>query len=425
MFYGWLLKIAYRNRKIDVMQLSLSLFLQLLWRGGGTEDTSIINQLYAWLRETTSSDKDTVMKRELEPLSDAECTILRLLVTGTDRPTSTTFSDAKSVKRARNAEYQRQYRLRQKERKVFITDDEQPTTSTAISGIERENRARNAEKQRQYRLRQKERKVFITDGKQPTTSTAISGIEREKRARKTEYARQYRLLQKEKRDAELQKEMMDSDSEVDYVDATAAFKRNFIDNPLGHVCDVCDRICFLSDLKDVPQNSIELLAIEFPDCNVRSFRACASCYTALGGGRIPQLSKSNGFVYPEYPAHLPPLDCITERLISPRLPFIPIRRLRHVHGSKAIFGQLINIPVDVNNMVTQLPRQLDDDYAFNVHIKRHLIHKSSYLQGYVKKSTVKQWLQYLLNKPLYKQKNQNQCTYMINLHTQVGTSDLH
>jgi hypothetical protein len=28
-------------------------------------------------------------------------------------------------------------------------------------------------------------------------------------------------------------------------------------------------------------------------------------------------------------------------------------------------GQVINLPVDVNNMVTTLPRQLDDDYSFN------------------------------------------------------------
>ena len=35
MFYGWLLKAAYRNRKIDVMQLSLSLFLLSRQRAAG------------------------------------------------------------------------------------------------------------------------------------------------------------------------------------------------------------------------------------------------------------------------------------------------------------------------------------------------------------------------------------------------------
>jgi hypothetical protein len=46
--------------------------------------------------------------------------------------------------------------------------------------------------------------------------------------------------------------------------------------------------------------------------------------------------------------------------------------------------QVITVSVDVNNMVT-LPRELDDDFSFNVHIKRNLIHKSTYLEGIVKK----------------------------------------
>jgi hypothetical protein len=35
-------------------------------------------------------------------------------------------------------------------------------------------------------------------------------------------------------------------------------------------------------------------------------------------------------------------------------------------------------------------------------LKRHLIHKSSYVSGEIKKSTVKQWLTYLLMKQLYR-----------------------
>lgn len=68
----------------------------------------------------------------------------------------------------------------------------------------------------------------------------------------------------------------------------------------------------------------------------------------------------------------------------------------------AIIGQIINVPVDVSAMVKELPRQLDDDCAFNVCIKKHMIHKSSYLSGYVKKGTVKAWLNYLVATPLYR-----------------------
>lgn len=53
-------------------------------------------------------------------------------------------------------------------------------------------------------------------------------------------------------------------------------------------------------------------------------------------------------------------------------------------------------------MIHSLPRQLNDDQAFNVFIKKHVIHKSSYLSGFIKKATVKAWLSYLITTPLYR-----------------------
>lgn len=79
-----------------------------------------------------------------------------------------------------------------------------------------------------------------------------------------------------------------------------------------------------------------------------------------------------------------------------------IRRLRRTIGQYGILGQVINVPVDVNLMVNQLPREVSDDYCINVHIKRKLIHKSSYLIGFVNKANIKIWLQFLCNTPLYK-----------------------
>ncbi|GFT19400.1 helitron_like_N domain-containing protein [Trichonephila clavipes] len=72
-------------------------------------------------------------------------------------------------------------------------------------------------------------------------------------------------------------------------------------------------------------------------------------------------------------------------LVSPRLPFMRIRRLRY-DGSYGIIGQVINVLVDVGTMLQHLPRPLDDDQAFNVNIKKDMTHKSTYLSGVVKKS---------------------------------------
>ncbi|GFV12187.1 hypothetical protein TNCV_1536841 [Trichonephila clavipes] len=54
--------------------------------------------------------------------------------------------------------------------------------------------------------------------------------------------------------------------------------------------------------------------------------------------------------------------------------------------SRYVGCDAINVPVDVDTMVQQLLRQLDDDQAFNVNIKKNIIHKSTYLSSVVIKS---------------------------------------
>ena len=60
------------------------------------------------------------------------------------------------------------------------------------------------------------------------------------------------------------------------------------------------------------------------------------------------------------------------------------------------------MPVDVNTMVTFLPRNLSDDHASKFNTKKQLIHRPIYLSGVVKKRVVKQWLHFIINQPLYK-----------------------
>lgn len=105
----------------------------------------------------------------------------------------------------------------------------------------------------------------------------------------------------------------------------------------------------------------------FPNDKVANFILCCYCRTNLSKTKIPPMSKSNGNGYLPKP-DLSPLDSVTERLVSPPLLFMQLRRLRH--KEHAIIGQEINVPVDTNTMMTSLPRQLDDDGALNVNIKK-------------------------------------------------------
>ncbi|XP_028968774.1 uncharacterized protein LOC114828514 [Galendromus occidentalis] len=183
--------------------------------------------------------------------------------------------------------------------------------------------------------------------------------------------------------------------------ANARFRKTFIENEFGHKCDVCDRIWFRQDLKKIVSSTAHFLANHFPGEDTSEFELCSSCNKTCRTEKIPPMSRSNGYMYPPKPSGLPKLDPISERLVSPRIPYMQIRRLRR-HGCYGIIGQVINVPVDVKTMVQNVPRDLDDDHAFNVNLKKSLVHKSSYLSGYVKKSTVKAWLQYLIEQPLYK-----------------------
>ncbi|CAH2100599.1 unnamed protein product [Euphydryas editha] len=191
------------------------------------------------------------------------------------------------------------------------------------------------------------------------------------------------------------------DDIIEHKKAHKNFDQIFRKNPFGYSCTVCNRLWFKNDLKKASKNYEDLLKKITNINNINDAQICKSCKVALVKQNIPILSTYNGFKYPETPAHLPKLDLVSERLISPRLPFMQIRRLRHVHGQFVLYGQVINVPVSVDTMVNQLPRDISDDHCIYVHIKRKQIHKSSYLLGLINKKNIKTWLQYLVNTPLY------------------------
>jgi hypothetical protein len=305
------------------------------------------------------------MKRQLEVPCNAKC---NKKVKGDGLPnndydnkptTSTTLTEAE--KKARRAEYQRNYRRRikeeqqkqQQQQQVVVTLNEtcnRPTSSPTIK-TEAERKARNAEYNRKYRQQIKEREQqqqqenarLDVISNRPTTSKTIT--EAERKARNTENKCNYRKQCKEQwqlqpqegvtfhaavTETEIQQQERNIPNVTQNEDldaATRKFNSKFHDNPLGAVCGMCDRIWFKNELKVPPSRCIPLLAAEFTDENVENFKVCANCCRTVTDRvkpRIPTLSTSNGFAYVQYPKNLPPLDCISERLISPRIPFMQI-----------------------------------------------------------------------------------------------------
>ena len=127
--------------------------------------------------------------------------------------------------------------------------------------------------------------------------------------------------------------------------ATEKFRKDFLRQEYGVVCNVCERLWFKNNTTPATANHqaiLEQLGIPLGDCHL-----CATCSTSIKNNRIPSLAAHNGFRYPPKPEGLPPLNLICKRLISPRIPYMQIRRLRRETATYIIVGQIINVPVDL------------------------------------------------------------------------------
>jgi hypothetical protein len=99
--------------------------------------------------------------------------------------------------------------------------------------------------------------------------------------------------------------------------AAGHFRCMFTENKYRHKCYVCDCLWFLQDLKVATAAMVAYLVEYFPGVNTAQFKLCNNCYKVCKMNNTPPISRSNGYVYPLKPTHLPKLDPLTERLILP------------------------------------------------------------------------------------------------------------
>lgn len=102
-------------------------------------------------------------------------------------------------------------------------------------------------------------------------------------------------------------------------------KKIFSDK-LDDYCRVCDRIWWTTRLRhlrfDTPIYDF-VKSLNYYDMQ-EPFMVCFNFCTFLQRKKIPSLATLNGYFYPEIPKDLPDLCPLSERLISPRIPFMQI-----------------------------------------------------------------------------------------------------
>ena len=135
-----------------------------------------------------------------------------------------------------------------------------------------------------------------------------------KRAAETSEQREERLAKRRRQEAERRARPSQQQQQQDAVDdvkarrltdytvklsesasATRTFETDFVNNPFGYVCDVCEKLRHMKDLTPVSSAMRETLSLAAPpEWGETVVRVCATCKNFLVRQKIPLFSVTNG-----------------------------------------------------------------------------------------------------------------------------------
>ena len=122
---------------------------------------------------------------------------------------------------------------------------------------------------------------------------------------------------------------------------------------------------------------------------------CKTCHKCLSKNKVPRCAAVNGMQFPRKPAffYLNELEC---RLLAPRIAFEKLLQAPR-GGQLKIYGNIVNVPADVNSTISVLPRLPHESGTISVNLKRRLQYKGSSLSLNVRPHKVLQAAHWLLN----------------------------
>ena len=230
----------------------------------------------------------------------------------------------------------------------------------------------------------------------------------ENKRKNNEYMKQYRTTtasarQKAKNNAYMKSYRATSTKNIQYF--ISRFHEVVSLGPV-YICACCDQLWYRHSIL-----SAENLKCSNPDivkylCNKVSANdiewVCRTCYYYLVKNRIPPCAVVNGMQFPEKPAFLD-LNELEWRLLAPRIAFQKLMQAPRRKQFK-LQGNVVNVPADVTNTVTMLPRLPTETATIKVNLKRKLQFKSSALPLNVRPHKVIKAAHWLMtNSDLYKE----------------------
>lgn len=119
------------------------------------------------------------------------------------------------------------------------------------------------------------------------------------------------------------------------------------------------------NVKSATEKSIPSLRAEFPNEGVAKFELCSYFRAHLHQDKISPVLKSNCFRY---------LQPASSRGDQGEIDFAEAAFHTNTRRRSWNHRTSVNVPVDVDTIITSLTHQFDNEYSFSVNVKRNMIH---------------------------------------------------
>ena len=150
---------------------------------------------------------------------------------------------------------------------------------------------------------------------------------------------------------------------------------------------------------------------------------CKNCLINIKDGRVPKIALCRGLTFPEIPPELSGLTVIKQRLVSPRHEFMNIRSLcrERQHG---LHGMVVNVPIDIDKTVNQLPRTFLQSQTIQLQLFRKLSFSKPYLYETIRPNVVLEAARYLSTTELFKLEKVVISEHWVNSVARTGTNNV-
>jgi hypothetical protein len=130
---------------------------------------------------------------------------------------------------------------------------------------------------------------------------------------------------------------------------------------------------------------------------------CLTCYKYVCASKMPPLCLNSGLEFPDIVPCLEQLNTLEEQIVSPRIAFLCLRPLDW-DAQMGLRGNVVNVPVDVEETITALPRKsFAECKMINIKFMRRMHYNKAYIHETIRPKHITEALNFLSKSKVYKE----------------------